>query len=47
MTIHNPGQGNLRVMMGLKLLQQSKLEKNRRGEGADPFEDNWLWRKRQ
>lgn len=47
MTIHNPGQGNLRGMMGLKLLQQSKLEKNRRGEGADTFEDIWLWRKRQ
>lgn len=47
MTIHNPGLGNLRGMMGLKLLQQSRLKKNRRGEGADTLEDIWLWRNRQ
>ena len=47
MTIHNPGLGTLRGMMGLKLLQQSRLRKNRRGEGADTLEDIWLWGKRE
>lgn len=35
MTVQDLGKGNLRGMMGLKLMEQSKLKKNAREGRAD------------